>query len=303
MDILIAKYSSVCYNIGTTCKDAAFAVDKGRKSVTVEWNMKQAILSCLPGDHPWLDRIYCYETLESTNSLAKTLGAEEFPNGTVLITASQTGGRGRLGRSFHSPAGQGVYLSVILRPNCPFEKLMHLTCGAAVAACNAVEKASGLRPRIKWTNDLVVDGKKLGGILTELVTDPVTQNVTAAVIGIGINCTQATSDFPSELRDMATSLSLACGAAVTPALLAARLIQALEELDRSLWDRESLMARYRADCMTVGRSVVLLRADTRRYGTALDVDEDGCLVVRFEDGSIEHVGSGEISVRGMYGYI
>ncbi|MBQ6840459.1 MAG: biotin--[Oscillospiraceae bacterium] len=134
--------------------------------------MKQKILQKIPTECPWRDTLYWYDTIDSTNTQAKLLAQQGAPHGTVLIAGEQTGGRGRLGRTFESCAGMGVYLSVILRPNCAAEALMHLTCAAGAAMCEAVENVSGIRPGIKWINDLVVKKKKLGGILTELSVNP-----------------------------------------------------------------------------------------------------------------------------------
>ena len=111
---------------------------------------------------PWRDTLYWYDTIDSTNTRAKEMAKEGAPEGTVLIAGNQTGGRGRLGRSFSSPEGMGVYLSAILQPDCKAEQLMHLTCAAGVAACKAVEKAGGIYPGIKWINDLVCGKEKVG---------------------------------------------------------------------------------------------------------------------------------------------
>ncbi len=264
--------------------------------------MKKQILSFLPGNHPWQNRIYWFDTIDSTNEQAKQMARMGAPQGTVLIAEQQTGGRGRMGRSFESAGGVGVYLSVILRPECPPGELMHLTCAAAVAMCDAVEKAAGFRPQIKWTNDLVFHGKKLGGILTELSLTGDGKAVEYAIVGIGINCCQQTQDFPAPLQSIAASLSMASGRPVNRAETAAQMIVSLHQMCLSLSDRRGMMTRYRKDCMTVGRDVVLVRGETRRYGKALDVDDAGCLVVEFEDGTLDSVSSGEISVRGMYGY-
>ena len=265
--------------------------------------MKDYILRALPGNCTGRDTGYWFETIDSTNTYAKELAAKGAPHGTVLIANQQTAGRGRLGRSFHSLPGKGIYLSVILRPDCSCEQLMHLTCAAAVAACNAIEQATSLRPGIKWINDLVADRKKLGGILTELSIDPATQHVQYAIIGIGINCTHTKSDFPAEIQDMATSLLLTTGDSPDLAALSAALVHALWEMDRSLMThRTELMAQYRKNCMTLGQSIAVLRGDERRYGRALDVSDDGSLCVVYDDGSRQWVCSGEVSVRGMYGY-
>ena len=228
------------------------------------------------------------------------MAAAGAPHGSVLIADSQTGGRGRMGRSFHSPAGSGIYLSVILRPACPATELMHLTCATAVAAAEGVEKATGLHCGIKWTNDLVVDGKKLGGILTELSVNS-TGTVDFAVIGIGINCTQMPEDFPADIRTIATSLQLCTEKTVDRAQIIAQLLVALENMCAQLHNPD--LSCYRKKCITIGKEISLVRGDEIRHGTALDVDDTGALLVRFPDGHTEAVASGEVSIRGMYGYV
>ena len=265
--------------------------------------MKQDILDLLSAKHPWRDRVIWFDTIGSTNTQAKTLAATGAPAGTVLVADRQTGGRGRLGRSFHSPAGKGIYMSVILRPCCKPKKIMHLTCAAAVAMCDAVEAAAGFRPGIKWTNDLVFGKRKLGGILTEIGFNA-KGNVDWAILGIGINCCQQPCDFPEDIRDMAGSLSMVSGKPIDRAKVAAAMLEALETMSQQLISRKAeILNRYRLDCMTLNRDVLLVRGDEKRYGYALDIDSSGALVVRFEDGHLEAVNSGEISVRGMYGYV
>ena len=262
--------------------------------------MKENILHHLPFDHPWRDRIHSLEETDSTNTQAKILALSGAPHGTVVIAGSQTGGRGRMGRSFHSPGGMGVYLSLLLRPNCEADRLMHLTCATAVAACDAVENAAGLRPGIKWTNDLVIGNRKLGGILTELTT---IQGQLCVVIGIGINCRQQPEDFATEIRDFACSLAMVSNRPVSTESVAAALIESLYRTDRRLLsEKAEILEAYRRDCITLNQDVRLLRGDAVRYGHAEDIDENGALVVRFTDGHTEAVNSGEISVRGMYGY-
>lgn len=266
--------------------------------------MKQHILSVLPGAHPWQNTLICCDEIPSTNDMAKALAVQGAPAGTVVTANSQTAGRGRLGRSFHAPEGLGVYLSVILRPDCTPDRIMHLTCAVAEAMCDAVESYTGCRPQIKWTNDLVADGKKLGGVLTELSVNPATGKVEWVVAGIGINCLQTSDDFPEDIRSMATSLRAWTGRKIAPGCLAGHMILALSKMNEALLsEKASIIEAYRKDCMTVGKQIVLVRGDEKRYGTALDVAADGGLVVRFDDGALETVQSGEISVRGLYGYV
>lgn len=264
--------------------------------------MKQMILSQVSAECPWRDTLHWYDTIDSTNTRAKELAKAGAPHGTVIVAGTQSGGRGRMGRRFSSPEGMGVYLSVILRPGCTADKLMHLTCAAGVAAMQAVEAVCGVCPDIKWANDLVLGGKKLGGILTELGFSGNT--VDYAIIGIGINCCQKAEDFPEELRDIATSVLMQTGKEISPAALATALTEKLFQMDRQLWENKAqLMDTYRQHCITLGREIVVLQNDTKRIATALDVDKDGGLMVRFSDGEEETVSFGEVSIRGICGYL
>ena len=265
--------------------------------------MKAQILSHLPATHPWRDSVLWFNTIDSTNTQAKTLAAAGAPHGTVLIADSQSAGRGRLGRVFQSPPNSGIYMSVILRPHCPPAALMHLTCAAAVAMCDAVENALGFRPGVKWINDLVYERKKLAGILTELSIDPKTGLVDYAIVGIGINCSQSKEDFPPELHEIACSAAMILGNTVDRSRLAGAMMEALERMSHNLFaEQENIMARYRQDCITIGSEVTVIRGDERHQGKALDVKEDGSLLVLFADGHTAAVNSGEVSVRGLYSY-
>ena len=263
--------------------------------------MKQNIRNRIPTECPWRDTLYWYDSTDSTNLRLKELAKAGAVQGTVVAAGHQSAGRGRLGRSFHSPQGLGLYLSVLLRPNCRPEQLMHLTCAAAVAVCNGIETLTGIRPGVKWINDLVLSRRKLGGILTELSIDQKTGLVDYAIVGIGINCLHTPADFPQELADIATSFRQE-GVAAEPAALAASLITALSSLDL-FGNQAAIMHQYRADCITLGKSILFCRGDERQPGTALDVAEDGALIVQLEDGSVTQVSSGEVSVRGLYNYI
>lgn len=264
--------------------------------------MKHEIISRLPASYLWRGNIHHFESIDSTNTEAKRMASAGAPHGTVLIADSQTGGRGRMGRSFHSPAGCGIYMSMIIRPQCPAQKLLHLTCAAAVAVSDGIEAATGLRPDIKWTNDLVVGKKKLGGILTELSLDS-SGNVEYAIIGIGINGTQAAGDFPSDIADIATSLHLCTGKEIDRAAVISSMLTALQNMWENLENVQSILLRYRKNCITIGQEISLVRGDNISHGLALDVDESGALIVRFDNGQVQTVNSGEVSVRGMYGYV
>lgn len=265
--------------------------------------MIDTILANLPESFLWKDSIFYFDTIDSTNTSAKQMAAQGAVHGTVLIADSQTSGRGRLGRSFHSPPGSGIYLSVIVRPQCHAAQLMHLTCATGVAMCDAVETACGIRPGIKWTNDLVFGKRKLGGILTELSLDS-QGNAAYAVVGIGINCSQTEADFPEDIRSIATSLQAQIGKSIDRACVIGAMLVALEEMSRNLLNRKAqIMEQYRKDCITVGQEISVVAGEQVRHGTAVSVDDDGALLVCFADGHTEAVSSGEVSIRGMYGYI
>ena len=264
---------------------------------------REAIVSLLSG-HPWQEKITVLETVDSTNDLAKRQALQGAPDGAIYLAEEQTGGRGRLGRSFVSPHGCGLYLSLLLRPDCAPAALPHVTAMAGVAACDAVEALSGVRPGIKWTNDLILEGKKVAGILTELSAQWESGTLESLVIGIGINCNHRETDFPEELRDKAASIAMMTGERIDRNLLAARLISRLYDLSQGLLqDKARWMAQYARDCITLGRQVQVLRGGSVRLGTATGLDENGGLLVTYENGEQGVVFSGEVSVRSDQGYI
>ena len=179
---------------------------------------------------------------------------------------------------------------------------MHLTCAVGTAMCDALEEAAGVRPGIKWTNDLVCEKRKLSGILVELLND--TRGKLCVIIGIGVNCCQQLTDFPEELRDRAGSLAMVTGRRIDRPKVAAAMMEALADMDRNLLTgKEAMLEQYRRDCVTLGQKISVVRGDEIRHGTALDIGNDGDLIVRFDDGHTEAVSSGEVSIRGMYGYV
>ena len=254
--------------------------------------------------HPWQPLVTAVERVDSTNNACKRLAAEGAPDGTAVLTGMQTAGRGRRGRTFVSPPG-GLYFSLILRPHAQPEALMHLTAMVAVAAARAIERVSGVYPGIKWTNDLVLNGRKLCGILTELSVEGETGTLQYVVPGIGINVSQCEEDFDGDVAQIATSILRETGRRISRAELAAAMIEELDALYAALksGDTSAYLEEYRRRCVTIGREVQLLWQDTKEKVTALDVDEEFGLVVRRENGTVETVRTGEVSVRGLYGYV
>lgn len=265
--------------------------------------MKQDILNHLSPAYPWAGEMEYFSSIDSTNDRLKAMARQGAPHGTVLIADHQTFGHGRMGRRFLSPEGMGIYMSILLRPDCKPQELMHLTCATAVAMCGAVEKAAGFCPGIKWTNDLVYNRRKLGGILTELALSP-KGTVDFCIIGIGLNCCQRREDFAPEIREIAGSLAMVSGEFIDRSRVAAAMMEALAEMDAGLIrNKAEILRRYRDNCVTLGQDISLVRGDTIRHGRALDIDEEGALIVQYTDGQREAVSSGEVSIRGMYGYI
>jgi BirA family biotin operon repressor/biotin-[acetyl-CoA-carboxylase] ligase len=246
-------------------------------------------------------KIQWYDTLPSTNDTLKELARNGAPAGTAIAARTQTGGKGRRGRTFQSPAGTGMYLSVLLRPNAKFEDCMHLTCAVAAAVNVAIEGLCGVVPGIKWPNDLTWENRKLGGILTEV--SAVEGVVEWAVVGIGINCRPPREAFSPDVALIATDLQTICGKSISPETLAEAVVTALEALSKTFLSEKDLwMDRYRENCVTTGRQVCVISPLESRQARAIRVEDDGSLLVEYPDGGREAVSSGEVSVRGMYGY-
>lgn len=242
--------------------------------------------------------LLCLDTVDSTNSEAKRQALAGAPEGLAIFANQQTGGRGRRGRSFLSPAGKGLYCSVLLRPNASLSELSWLTAWTAVAVCNAVERVCGIRPDIKWTNDLLLEDRKVCGILTELGLEGETAQLQYVVVGIGINLSQDEADFGPELAPLAISLQQAAGRVPRRAVLAGALLAALDEMYAGFpTQKETYLARYRAACRTTGREVRLIRASGAETVWAESIDSNFALVVRHPDGRREAVTAGEVSVR------
>lgn len=232
---------------------------------------------------------------DSTNTRLKELAREGAPHGTVLLALRQTEGRGRMGRSFISPEN-GLYMSVLLRPECPPEKLPTLTPCAALAVCRALERSCGVKAEIKWPNDLLIGGKKLCGILTEGVAGD--DGKMAAVIGIGINLNTTAADFPEELRSSVCSVLDVTGSDTDECSLAEAILYQFNDVyGRWCAGDSSLRDEYRKLCTTLGRDVNVLRNGEACPARALDIGEDFSLLVERHDGSRERIRFGEVSIR------
>lgn len=256
------------------------------------------IINLLPPELAVKKNVLVYDSLESTNDKAKEHARDGAPSGTIVVARSQTAGRGRLGRSFFSPEGEGLYMTALYCPDVSAGELMTLTAFASVAVCDAIEVVAGARPRSKWPNDIVAGGKKLCGILTELSLDP-SGGVRSAVIGIGVNVGH--SAFPPELEETASSLKLEYGFAPPLAGVCAAIAERLDEAVPACIGeaRGEWLRKYKADCLTIGKRVALARGKTVRNGTAAGIDDNAALIVSFDDGTVEAVSSGEVLQHGV----
>ena len=245
-----------------------------------------------------------FAELDSTNTYLKREALCGAADGTVVIADFQTAGRGRMERRFQSPAGKGIYLSALLRPEVPAERLPCVTALTGVAVCDAVERVCGVRPGLKWPNDPVLGNRKVCGILTEMVVDA--QGRPNVILGIGVNVSQTAEDFTPEVAEIATSLLMETGKPVSRAALIAALVKEVDSLYAALThgDLTAYLRAYRRDCVNLGKTVQLIASDgSRETAIAADVDEFFGLVVRTGDGAEKTVRSGEVSVRGLYGYV
>lgn len=254
----------------------------------------EGIPAMLPLELAQLD-LRVFDEIDSTNLEAKRLAMTGLSR-CAVIADRQTAGRGRLGRSFYSPPGCGIYTSLLLRPRPDqLADVTLLTTAAGVAVCRALEKAAGVQAEIKWVNDLYLNGKKICGILTEGVTDFESGMIESIVIGYGVNF-RDDAHLPEELRPIVGSVFGAEPPTVTRSALAAAMLAELLPLAEDLSSR-SFLPEYRRRSMLLGREIVFSRAGGRFAAVAEGIDDNGGLVVRLPDGSRETLRSGEVSVR------
>ena len=248
-----------------------------------------------------MQTVQVLQTTDSTNRRVQELAMNGAPDGMIVVANEQTAGRGRLGRTFHSPKDTGIYFSVLLRPTCEPSEIVQITTWTAVAIARAVERTTGMRPDIKWVNDLMMGGRKICGILTEMSVESETGTIQYVVAGIGVNVNQEISDYPEELRGIAGSIAMAVGHPVRRARLTACMIEEMDNLRRD-WPsgRADYLRAYREMCISTGREVLVTDArhtgEFAKHGFCEAVNDDFSLRIRYDDGSYENVSSGEVSV-------
>ena len=250
----------------------------------------------------WLAKKIIYlPVTDSTNTQAKKMGEEGAEHGTLVVTQCQTAGRGRRGRSWESPEGN-VYFTFLLRPEVEISRASMITLVAALAVAKAVDDVTGLDSKIKWPNDVVANGKKLCGILTESSSD--LEYINYAVVGIGINVNQTA--FPEKIAETASSLLLETGHTVDRGQLLGVFLNRFEQYYETFIQTEDMSGLrdvYNEKLVNCGREVKIIEKDRERVLKALGIDNDGGLVVENSEGERESIISGEVSVRGIYGYV
>ncbi len=251
-----------------------------------------------------MEKVTVLDTADSTNSTLRQLSFSGAPEGSVVIANEQTMGRGRRGRNFVSMKDKGIYLSYLLRPAADAGNVVNITAWTAAAVFKAVEETCGVSPGIKWVNDLVLNGRKICGILTEMVVEGESGSIDSLIVGIGINVNNTGEDFPEELSSIATSILRETGRKCSRAKLASSIIGHMDRMYAS-WpsNKEEYLKIYREADITCSRDILVCGRDGDIPARSLYIDEDFRLVVRYGDGRIESLSSGEVSIRGIYGKV
>lgn len=252
----------------------------------------------------WPGSVVCLESVDSTNEEAKRQAALGAPDGTLFVTDNQTAGKGRRGREWSSPGGKDIFYTLFLRPDISVSNASMLTLVAALAVAAAAEKYSDVHCQIKWPNDVILNEKKICGILTEMEMELEMDAISYIIIGIGCNLNR--ENFPEELRHMASSLYRETGKTIRRAAFLADFLQEFQKRYAIFLQEQSFapfVKEYESRLVNIGREVRLLRQGQERICRAVGINEKGELLIKNEKGEIERIFSGEVSVRGLYGYV
>jgi BirA family biotin operon repressor/biotin-[acetyl-CoA-carboxylase] ligase len=241
--------------------------------------------------------IRVFEQTTSTNDVIEKLARDGVKEGAVVFAESQTSGRGRLGRKWISPERKGLWFSILLRPDLRPQETTQLTVASATALRRAIQSETGLKPDIKWPNDILVGGKKVAGILTELSAE--LDRVKQIILGIGVDVNLGANEFPAELRRLATSLKIESGRAISRPELAAAVLRELDfDYARICAGKFTAVAdEWQAHCATIGREVTIQIGERRIRGRAESLDDDGALLVRTEHGHLERITGGDVTME------
>lgn len=240
--------------------------------------------------------IYIYKTTSSTNEVAKKLALSGAKHGTVVISEEQTQGKGRMGRSFYSPANTGIYMSIILRPTLTAMDSVLITTSSSVAICDAIHKVTGIECQIKWINDIYINNKKIGGILTEASTNFESGTIDYLILGIGINFNNPKDNFPDDLKEIADSLYKGNSNGINRNMLCAEILNNILSIIPKIKDY-NFISEYKKRSIILNQEIMYTSGGIYSKGRAIDINNDGSLVIKHDDGSIKILNSGEISIR------
>lgn len=246
--------------------------------------------------------IYCFKTIDSTNNYAKKLALDGAVEGTIVLSDEQTGGRGRLGRNWVSPYGANIYMSMILRPIIYPSEAAKITEITAATVANAINKVTNLETGIKWPNDIILDNKKVCGILTEMSAE--LNDINYVIVGIGINVN--IDEFPEDIKNIATSIKKTLGSEVSRKELVINIMEEFEKLYYDFINTGSLQKTVdicKKRSVTLGKTVKIINKNKTMVAKAIDITENGELVIKKDDGEIINIISGEVSVRGIDSYV
>lgn len=252
-------------------------------------------------------KLYYVDSTGSTNTDAKRYAEEGDPHGTTVVADMQTAGKGRRGRKWQSPSGINTYFTILLKPSFVPDKASMLTLVMALSVAEAIEGITGLQAGIKWPNDIVVNKKKVVGMLTEMSTTPEMDEIQYVVVGVGVNVNIGSEEeLPEEIRQTATSLKIETGQQINRAVLIEHILTQFEhnyEKFEQTLDLSGLLDSYQRHLVNVDAQVRVLDPAGEYTGISRGINETGELIVEKEDGSIVNVYAGEVSVRGLYGYV
>ncbi len=289
-------------------KEEGYEIDavsrKGYRLLSSPDAVSESEIASRISDGVFGQRVVSYEITDSTNTRAKQLAEEGAVHGTLVVANMQTAGKGRRGRSWQQEEGSVIAMSLLLRPTFSPDKASMLTLLAAHSVAGAIEAVTGLPAAIKWPNDIVINRKKTVGILTEMSLGVEQAAIDYIVIGIGINVNNTA--FPEDIRDMATSLYLEKGERVSRSVLIAESMRRLEADYEAFLETEDLSAilqDYNAHLISMNKEVRVLDPKGEYTGISRGMDAQGELLVERADGEIIKVYAGEVSVRGLYGYV
>ena len=252
-------------------------------------------------------KLYYVDSTGSTNTDAKRFAEEGDPHGTTVVADMQTAGKGRRGRKWQSPSGINTYFTILLKPDFAPDKASMLTLVMALSVVEAIEEVTELKAEIKWPNDIVVSKKKVVGMLTEMSTTPEMDEIQYVVVGVGVNVNMGSiEEFPDEIRETATSLRIESGKQINRAVLVEHILERFEQnyekFEQTL-DLSGLLDVYQSHLVNVDAQVRVLDPTGEYTGISHGLNTTGELIVEKEDGSIVNVYAGEVSVRGLYGYV